>query len=127
MIIPITDVDIRFVPGPWPVPQALRDKVPAAWARLIKANPRLWDGRVLGTMGRGGGLPRVEDGVLQGEAREDAYSVFMTWRDLGFPESGIRSVFGSAIIISADGAAIMGKMGSWTAGAGTIYPAAGSL
>lgn len=127
MIIPIYDVDIRFVAEPWPVPRALRDKVPETWARLQKANPKIWDGRILGVSGIGGGPPTVEDGVLRGEAREDSFSAFMTWRDQGFPEIGLRNVFGSSVIISSDNSVLLGKMGAWTANAGQIYPAAGSL
>lgn len=127
MIIPINDVDIRFVPEPWPVPPELRDRVPATWTRLKAANPKLWDGRILGVSGVGGGPPRVEDGVLRGEAREDSFSSFLTWRDQGFPEIGLRNVFGSAVIISSDNFVFLGKMGQWTANAGLIYPAAGSL
>ena len=126
MIIPIHDVDIRFVPEPWPVPRELRERVPETWARLVAANPKIWDGRILGVSGIGGGPPRVEDGVLRGEAREDSFSAFLTWRDLGFPEIGVRNVFGSAVIISSDNAVLLGKMGEWTANAGQIYPAAGS-
>lgn len=127
MIIPIVDVDIRFLAGPWPVPRELRDKVPETWARLHAANPKIWDGRILGVSGIGGGPPRVEGGMLRGEAREDSFSAFLTWRDMGFPEIGVRNVFGSAVIISSDGAVVLGKMGGWTANAGQIYPAAGSL
>lgn len=127
MIIPLHDTDIRFVPEAWTVPQALRDEVPATWGRLLAANPRLWDGRILGVSGVGGGPPTVEDGVLHGEAREDSFSAFMTWRDLGFPEIGVRNLFGSAVVITADGAVLLGKMGEWTANAGQIYPPAGSL
>jgi len=127
MIIPIHDVDIRFVPEPWPVPRTLREKLPETWARLQRAHPKIWDGRILGVSGVGGGPPRVEDGVLRGEAREDSFSAFLTWRDQGFPEIGLRNVFGSAVIISSDNAVLLGKMGEWTANASQIYPAAGSL
>lgn len=127
MIIPIDDVDIRLMPGPWPVPQALRERVEETWARLSAANPKIWDGRILGVSGVGGGPPQVVDGVLRGEAREDSFSAFLTWREMGFPEVGLRNVFGSAVIISSDNFVLLGKMGEWTANAGQIYPAAGSL
>jgi 8-oxo-dGTP pyrophosphatase MutT (NUDIX family) len=127
MIVPVTDVDIRFVAEPWPAPAALRAQVPAIWARLVAANPHLWDGRILGISGVGGGPPRVEAGVLRGEAREDSFSAFMAWRELGWPEIGLRNVFGSAVLISADGAVLLGRMGATTANAGQIYPPAGSL
>ncbi|MBN9303941.1 MAG: hypothetical protein BGO82_16325 [Devosia sp. 67-54] len=128
MLVPVTDVDIRFVAEPWPVPAALRAQVPAIWARLVAANPHLWDGRILGVSGVGGGPPRVDaSGVLRGEAREDSFSAFMAWRDLGWPEIGLRNLFGSAVVISADGAVLLGRMGGTTANAGQIYPPAGSL
>ena len=127
MIIPIRDVDIRFVPEPWPVPQVLRERVPDTWARLLAANPKIWDGRILGVSGPGGGPPRVEDGVLRAEAREDSYSAFLTWRELGSPEIGVRNLFGSAVVISSDGAVLLGKMADWTGNAGLMYPPAGSL
>ena len=127
MIVPIDDVDIRLVPGSWPLPEALRALVPETWARLLAKNPQLWDGRILGVCGIGGGLPHVTNGVLTGEAREDRFSVYLTWRDQGFPQIGMHNLFGSAVVMSADGAMLLGRMGAWTANAGQIYPAAGSL
>lgn len=90
---------------------------------MFAANPHLWDGRMLGV------TPPVigDDGVLRAEAREDAFSSFLTWREAGFPEMGIRNLFGSALIMSSDGAMIFGVMGEDTANAGLIYPPGGSL
>ena len=128
MIIPVTAIDIRFVPGQWPAPASLRARVPEIWGWLSSANPHLWDGRVLGVSAvGGGGPPVVEDGVLRGEAREDSFSAFLTWRELGFPEIGVRNLFGSAVIVSADRALLFGLMGPTTANAGIIYPPGGSL
>ncbi len=122
-VIPITGVDVRFVPGAWPMPEDLRASVAGRWAAMHEANPHLWDGRILGVS------PPVigEDGVLRAEAREDAFSSFLTWREAGFPEMGIRNLFGSALIMSSDGAMIFGVMGEDTANAGLIYPPGGSL
>lgn len=122
-VLPIDGVDIRFAPGPWPMPEHLRAAVPGRWAALLEANPHLWDGRILGVS-----TPTVgEDGILRAEAREDAFSAFLTWREAGFPEMGIRNLFGSALVVSADGYLILGVMGEDTANAGRIYPPGGSL
>ena len=127
-ILPIRDVDIRLVPGPWPVPEPMRVAAAAHWAQLSAANPHLWDGRILGVTAQQGNPPlAIVDGVLRAEAREDAYSVFLHWRDSGFPEIGIRNVFGSALIASNDGAFLYGVMGGTTANAGRVYPPGGSL
>jgi 8-oxo-dGTP pyrophosphatase MutT (NUDIX family) len=122
-IIPIAGTDFRLVPGNWPMPDVLRAEVPAAWARLAARNPHVWDGRILGF------TPPVlgTDGILRAEAREDAYSAFLTWRDAGFPDIGTVHAFGTALIVSKDGALIFGVMGKHTVNAGRVYPPGGSL
>ena len=126
-IIRLTAVDIRRVPGAWPLPAAIRADVPRHWADAVAANSHLWDGRVLGLSPVGGAPLIDDDGVLRAEAREDAYSALMTWRHHGFPDFGLRHVFGCALIVSADNALIYGVMGRDTANAGRVYPPGGSL
>ena len=126
-IVPVTDIDIRLVPGAWPLTSAQRGAVGEYWQGAMAANPHLWDGRILGLSAPGGGLPSVEDGMFRAEAREDAYSAFMLWRHQGFPELGMCHAFGWALIVGSDGALIYGLMGGQTANAGRVYPPGGSL
>jgi hypothetical protein len=122
-IVPISGTDIPMVPGAWPLPDALRAEVGPCWARLLAANPHLWDGRIIGVS-----TPHVDaDGILRAEAREDSFSAFLTWRDAGLPDFGMHNLFGSALIASNDGALIYGIMGAETANAGRVYPPGGSL
>jgi 8-oxo-dGTP pyrophosphatase MutT (NUDIX family) len=121
--IPISAVDARLVTGAWPMPEWLRAKVPQTWAALKATKPATWDGRILGFS-----KPEIDaDGVIRMEAREDAYSAFLTWRGEGFPDFGIHHVFGTALIHSSDGALIFGVMGGDTVNAGRVYPPGGSL
>lgn len=122
-ILPISGTEFRHLPGPWPVPDAFRGRVPAIWAQLVARNPHVWDGRILGF------TPPVlgGDGVFRAEAREDAYSTFLAWRELGFPDIGTVHVFGTALIVSSDKALIFGVMGGKTVNAGRVYPPGGSL
>ena len=126
-IVPVTQIDIRLVPGPWPLRNEMRAAVADYWRGATAANPHLWDGRILGLSAPGGGAPVVVDGVFRAEAREDAYSAFMLWRQQGFPEIGICHAFGWALIVSSDNALIYGVMGGQTANAGRVYPPGGSL
>ena len=107
----------------------MRAEAARHWSRLTEANPHLWDGRILGVVAAAArDLPLlIEDGVLRAEALEEAYSVFIHWRDSGFPEIGIRNLFGSALVASKDGALLYGLMGGTTANAGRVYPPGGSL
>lgn len=122
-IAEIEATDFRFMPGAWPMPAEMRAQVPDLWARMLVKNPHVWDGRILGF------TPPVlgADRVLRAEAREDAYSAFLTWRALGFPDIGTVHIFGTALIESGDGALIFGVMGGHTVNAGKVYPPGGSL
>ena len=128
MLYDITDIRLRLRSGAWPIADDLRPKIEAHWAACLAANPHLWNGRVLGTIAPGapGGIA-VHGGVLTGEAVEGDFAGFLAWRDWGFPEIGIRNLFGSALVLSSDGALILGVMGATTANAGRIYPPGGSL
>ncbi len=128
MLHDITDVRLRLRLGTWPIADDLRPKIAAHWATRLAVNPHLWNGRVLGTLapGQPGGIA-IDGGVLTGEAVEGDFAGFLAWRDWGFPEIGIRNLFGSALILSSDGALILGVMAATTANAGQIYPPGGSL
>ena len=122
-LVRATAVDIRRVPGDWPLPAAMRAAVATSWQEQVGRNPHLWDGRILGLC-----QPiEMAGGMFRAEAREDAYSAFMTWRALGFPDIGIAHVFCWAMIVSGDGAILYGRMGGQTANAGKVYPPGGSL
>jgi 8-oxo-dGTP pyrophosphatase MutT (NUDIX family) len=122
-IVPITGTDMRLAPGGWAMPDWLRAEVPASWARRKAKTPQVWDGRILGFSEVAVG----QDGILRAEAREDAYSAFLTWREAGFPDIGTVHAFGTALIVSKDGALIFGVMGKHTVNAGRVYPPGGSL
>ncbi|UXN72383.1 NUDIX hydrolase [Devosia sp. A8/3-2] len=126
-IVPVSEIDIRLVPGAWPLPQAMRADVPAFWRAATEANSHLWDGRILGLTAPGGGPVTIRDGKLQAHALEDAYAAFMLWRSRGFPDIGLCHTFGWALIVSSDNALIYGVMGGQTANAGRVYPPGGSL
>lgn len=127
-VLPIASTDLRLVTGSWPIDEETRARIDSHWEDAIARNPKLWNGTVLGTLAPGlpGGLA-LADGVLSGTALEWEFKQFLAWRDWGFPELGIRNLFGSALILSADGALLYGRMAPSTAVAGWIYPPGGSL
>lgn len=128
MLHPIVGTRLRLVPGAWPLDAGMRARADAHWQTLVAANPHLWNGRVLGTFapGRPGGIV-IDDGILFADAVEGDFAAFLAWRDWGFPEIGLRNLFGSALIRSSDGALIYGVMDESTANAGKTYPPGGSL
>ena len=108
--------DLRFAPRPWPFADANRAAIDAHFAAKQKANPALWNGRVLLAHEYG-----VADGVCRGAFLETDFASFNAWRDWGRPPAGIVNCFAAAVLRSADGAYLLGVMGAHTANAGQIY------
>ena len=120
-IIPLTRLDLRFEPAPWPFADDRRSEIDAHFAKLRAEKPQMWNGRVL--------LLRREEiagGVLSGAYSEVDFASFVAWRDWGFPDKSVRNCFAMAALRSADGAFLLGEMGAHTATAGQIYFAAGT-
>jgi len=120
-IIPLTRLDLRFEPAPWPFADQHRAEIDAHFAKLRVEKPEMWNGRVL-LLRRGD----ISDGVLSGAYSEADFASFIAWRDWGFPDKAIRNCFPMAALRSSDGAFLLGVMGSHTATAGQIYFPAGT-
>lgn len=85
------------------------------WRASIAAKPLMFDGTVLL-----GVDVRIENRVLGVRYAEARFSAFDWWRATG-PARGLRNVFGAGVVISSDGAALLGRMAPHTAPAGKIY------
>jgi 8-oxo-dGTP pyrophosphatase MutT (NUDIX family) len=120
-IIPLTRLDLRYEPAPWPFAVERRSEIDAHFSRLREQKPELWNGRVL-LLRRGA----IMDGVLTGAYLETDFASFIAWRDWGFPDLTVRNCFPMAALRGSDGAFLLGVMGAHTATAGQIYFAAGT-
>lgn len=115
-IAPFDRFDLRFEPRPWPFADANRAAIDARFTARKKANPALWNGRVLLAHDYA-----VADGVCRGAFFETDFASFNAWRDWGRPPAGIANCFAAPVLRSADGAFLLGVMGPHTANAGQIY------
>jgi 8-oxo-dGTP pyrophosphatase MutT (NUDIX family) len=120
-LIPLTRLDLRFEPAPWPFAIERRAEIEAHFAKLCAEKPHMWNGRVL-LLRRGD----IADGVLHGAYSEVDFASFIAWRDWDFPDPSVRNCFPMAALRSSDGAFLLGVMGAHTANAGHIYFAAGT-
>ncbi|MBA5777762.1 GNAT family N-acetyltransferase [Stappia sp. F7233] len=119
---PIDGLDVRLIPSRWAFEERHGEAIEANWRDVTAANPSLWNGRVLKLA-----QWRLENGVFQGEMVDASFAAFLAWRDWGYPDPTIRNLFGSAVIKSADGAFVFGRMAQHTASAGLVYPPGGNL
>lgn len=109
----------------WPFARDEAAAVDRHWETLRRANPHLFNGRVFLNFERS---VETRNGrrTLSGVASETEFKTFLAWRDFGFPDRGVRNCFAMAVLVSADGAFILGRMAEATANAGKIYFPAGT-
>jgi 8-oxo-dGTP pyrophosphatase MutT (NUDIX family) len=114
-------LELAFAPKPWRHAEARRAEIDARFAEMQRAKPELWNGRVLVLHEH-----EIEGRLFRGRFLETDYASFTVWRDAGMPEAGIWDCFALGALRSADGAFLLGVMGSHTANAGEIYFPAGT-
>jgi 8-oxo-dGTP pyrophosphatase MutT (NUDIX family) len=120
-IASLTDLDLRFEPGPWRFAEERRAEIAMYFAKLCAEKPALWNGRLL--------LLRhwtIDGSVLRGAYLETDFASLIAWRDFGYPDTTIFNCFGMAALRSADGAYLLGEMAPSTANAGHVYFPAGT-
>ena len=109
-------LDLRFEPKSWAFAEERRSEIDALFAEKQRANPRLWNGRVL-LMHRF----HIEAGVLHGAFLETDYASLNSWLSWGRPDAAIWDCFGAAAVMGSDGSFLLGEMASHTANAGRVY------
>ena len=116
----IDRLDLSFSPKPWAFADERRAEIDAYFNALTREKPDVWNGRVLLMHSR-----VVENGVLRGQYLETDYASFSAWCHWGRPAAGVGDCFSAAAIMSADGAFLLGVMGSHTFNGGrSLFPAA---
>src|SRR3954468_7402477 len=115
-ITAVERLDFRFEPKPWSFAQQRRAEIDAFFTARRRANPRLWNGRVLLLHQR-----RIERGVLHGAFLETDYASFHSWLAWDRPPAEVWDCFGAAVVMASDGAFLLGQMAAHTANAGRIY------
>jgi 8-oxo-dGTP pyrophosphatase MutT (NUDIX family) len=125
-ILEIAELDFVFEPKPWAFAAQRAASVAAHWARLKKAKPSLFNGRVLLLGSRA--LENRADGALRlrGAFFETDFADFIAWRDFGHPGEPGDNCFAMAALCAAEGAFLLGEMAPHTYNAGQIYFPAGT-
>jgi 8-oxo-dGTP pyrophosphatase MutT (NUDIX family) len=109
-------VDIAVEPFSWRFAAERHDDIERYFGALQRQRPGVWNGRVM-LVNR----YAIAGRALRGACFESDYASFITWRDNEFPDPTVFNFFAAAALRSADGAYLLGEMGSHTAGAGRTY------
>jgi 8-oxo-dGTP pyrophosphatase MutT (NUDIX family) len=125
-LLEVGELDFTFEPSRWAFAERRAASIAAHWARLIKAKPALFNGRVL-LLGR----RKIEPGengalTLSGAFFATDYADFLAWEEFREQGEAIDNCFSMAALRSADGAFLLGEMAPHTFNAGQIYFPAGT-
>jgi 8-oxo-dGTP pyrophosphatase MutT (NUDIX family) len=103
-------------PSEWPYAHAHRDAIDAHWQRVSAANPKYFNGTIhlVDTL-------TVAGGTLTARFTAAEFKSFLYWRAAGYPPAGVRDGFGSALLVSSDGAYVLGRQSSGNINAGLAY------
>ncbi|HTP92089.1 MAG TPA: NUDIX hydrolase [Xanthobacteraceae bacterium] len=115
-IVEIERAEIVLEPWQWPFAVERHAAIARHFVALQQKHSGVWNGRVL-LMHRFA----IGEGRLHGACFETDYASFCAWRDWDFPDPAVANVFAAAALRSADGAWLLGEMGSSTANGGRIY------
>ncbi len=112
----VTEFDCRVTDGGWAWAEANADKIAAHWLEAVARKPDLFDGEVLIATEVG-----IEKSHVVSEHAVIRYSALTYWRHLGFPRAEAFNLFGAGIVVTRDGAVLLGRMAAHTANAGFTY------
>ena len=93
-----------------------RDAIDAHWQRRHCENPAIFNG-IIHLMVRSS----VRDGVFEAEFLRSDFKSYLYWREMGFPDAGVRDGFGSALIRSREGHVLLGRQSAGNINAGIAY------
>ena len=120
-LLPAREVTLRLAAAPHPYEMLHAQDIEANWQAERARNPALFDGRTV-LFSRIG----LQDGHLVGACHEVRYASLLHWR-LARRTDMAAHLFAMALPVTADGAVLTVRMAPWTANAGQIYFAGGSL
>ena len=122
----VSELDLRFERTRWTFAERQATSIATHWARLTKAKPSLFNGKVL-LLGQREIETRADGGLrLKGVFFETDYADFVAWADFGHATEPVDNCFSMAALRSDDGAFLLGEMAHHTYNAGHIYFSAGT-
>lgn len=100
----------------WPWAEKNAAAIAEHWQKAIAEKPEMFDGEVLIAT-----EVAVEGSRLAAELTVVRYSALNFWTRSGFPHAGAFNFFGAPVVVTKDGAVLLGQMAAHTANAGISY------
>jgi len=118
----VATCSLRRVAGTWPFADQEQAAIRAHWARRVGENPGFFNGTVHVMT-----TATLAGGHFAGTLVETDFASSLYWRETGYRDRTVVDCFGSAILVSADGALIYGRQAPGHVNAGLVYPPGGFI
>ncbi len=112
----VTEFDCTVTGDAWPWANKNAEAIAAHWQKAKAEKPDLFDGEVLVATEVG-----IEQSRLVSSHTVTRYSALTYWKSLGFTYAGAFNLFGAGVVVTSDGAVLLGRMADHTANAGYSY------
>ena len=114
---------LETVVQPWPFARDNGAAIDAHWQSSSAANPAMFNGviRLVADASIEATLGDGPDRTFHATLLRTEFKCYLYWRSLGFPDTGVRDGFGSALIRSADGHIVLGRQRRGNINAGQCY------
>lgn len=115
-------LDLHCGPAPWPMERLHAVSINAHWAAMRARNPKYFDGVVHVAT-----AAAIVGDTLTGRLAACNFKSFLYHREHPEADPTARDMFGSAIVVSADGAVMLGVQADGNLNAGLAYPPSGMI
>lgn len=107
---------LRAGAAEWPFALEESDQIEAIWQDARLRNPNYFNGTVYLV-----DQLSIAGGALDASLLRSDFKSYLHWRQSGFPQTGVRDGFGSALIRAVDGAYLLGRQRPGNVNAGLTY------
>jgi 8-oxo-dGTP pyrophosphatase MutT (NUDIX family) len=115
-VVAVEECRLLLADEGWEFADVHAHDIEAHWERRLEDNPGFFNGTIYLTRGA-----TVEEGVLSARVFATDFKNFLYWRETGYGDRSVTDVFGSALIVSADGAVILGRQREGHINSGLAY------
>lgn len=115
-VVRVERCELRVAGDAWSYAQDNAAAIEAHWLRRSRENARLFNGGIFVMRAMS-----ICDGALRARFSATDFKSYLHWRESGFPESGARDGFGSALIRSREGHVLLGRQSPGNLNAGLAY------
>lgn len=121
-VVAVGQCRLRVLPGEWDYAHLNAVAIDAHWARRTAESALLFNGRVFLLSSCA-----IAGACFEGDFVAADFKSFLHWRECGHPEAGVRDCFGASLIVSSDGAVLLGRQRPGQVNSGLLYPPSGFI